>query len=98
MQVSPLILTEKLTMWKSWIGFNASHSSGVIFFGVINFYLAFHYFEIFRSDPFFFLFTILTMGFYVWVAKKYWFKTVLIFLSIALLCLIASTILVIAKI
>jgi hypothetical protein len=79
MQVSPLILTEKLTMWKSWIGFNASHSSGVIFVGVVNFYLAFHYFEILQSDPFFFLFTILTMGFYVWVAKKYWFKTVLIF-------------------
>jgi len=93
MKTSSLILTNKLTMWKSWIGFNATHSSGAIFIGVLNFYLALSYFEILQSDYFLRLFTILTMGFYVWIAKKYWFKTVLILLSIAWLCFIISYIL-----
>jgi hypothetical protein len=29
-----LVLTAETTMWKAWIGFNASHSLGVILFGV----------------------------------------------------------------
>jgi hypothetical protein len=98
MKASTLILTDKLNMWSSWIGFNATHSSGAIFLGVVNFYLAYRYFEILQSDPFFFLFTIVTMGFYVWVAKKYWFNTVLVLLSIALLCFVSAAVLSAAKI
>jgi hypothetical protein len=40
MKTSFPILTQKTTMWKAWIGFNASHSSGAMFIGIINFYLA----------------------------------------------------------
>lgn len=98
MKISPLNLTNKLTLWKSWIGFNATHSSGAIFIGVANFYLACNYFEILQSDRFLPLFTILTIAFYVWVAKKYWFNTVFILLSITLLCFISSYMLIISKI
>lgn len=84
------ILTRETTMWKGWIGFNASHSSGAIFIGLLNFYLAVNYFTLFQSDNFFFLFNILTIGFYVWLAKKYWFKIPLIGISITLICFIAS--------
>ena len=31
-----LVLTKETTMWKAWIGFNASHSSGAIFIGIMN--------------------------------------------------------------
>jgi hypothetical protein len=41
MKTSFPILTKKTTMWKAWTGFNASHSSGAMFIGIINFYLAF---------------------------------------------------------
>lgn len=67
-------ITKETTMWKAWIGFNASHSSGAMFIGIINFYLAVEYFPVFQSDHLFFIFNILTVGFYVWLAKKYWFK------------------------
>lgn len=97
MNVSPLVLTERLTMWKSWVGFNATHSSGVIFIGVINFYLAVNYFEILRSDRFIAVFTILTIGFYAWVAKKYWFKTVVAGILTAWICFVSSYILVLIK-
>jgi hypothetical protein len=38
-QVSPVI-TRQTTMWKAWVGFNASHSLGLILFGAIYGYLA----------------------------------------------------------
>lgn len=83
-------LTKETTIWKAWIGFNASHSIGAMFIGVINFYLAYTYFSIFQSDHFFFIFNILTISLYVWLAKVYWFKIPLIGTSIALICFIVS--------
>lgn len=93
MKISHPILTKETTMWKGWIGFNASHSSGAMFIGIINFYLAFAYFSTFQSDHFFFIFNILTVGFYVWLAKKYWFKIPLIGILITLLCYVTAYIL-----
>jgi len=87
-------LTKQTTMWKAWIGFNASHSIGIIFIGIINFYLASRYFLILQSSHFFFLFNILTIGFYVWLAKKYYFKVPLIGISLTFVCFIISYILV----
>jgi hypothetical protein len=40
MRQMPLRLTAQTTMWKAWIGFNASHSLGLILFGAIYGYLA----------------------------------------------------------
>ena len=93
MKTSFLILTKETTFWKAWIGFNASHSSGVIFIGIINFYLAAQYFAVLQSAHFFFIFNILTMGFYAWLARKYWFKIPLAGILIALVCFIVSYIL-----
>ena len=90
MQASSPILTKDVTMWNAWIGFNASHSAGGIFIGVINFYLANQYFAILEADHFFFLFNILTICFYVWVARKYWFKTPFIGLVLTLICFIIA--------
>ena len=83
-------LTKETTIWKAWIGFNASHSIGVIFIGIINLYLAFEYFSILQSDHFFFIFNILTISFFVWLAKLYWFKIPLIGTSITLICYMLS--------
>ncbi|NML41159.1 hypothetical protein HHL17_28455 [Chitinophaga sp. G-6-1-13] len=93
MKSSPLQMTEQLTMWKSWIGFNATHGSGAAFIGIINFYLALHNFSLLMSSQFLLLLTLLTMGFYVWVARKYWFKPVFVIITVAWVCFIASYIL-----
>lgn len=90
MKTSHLNLTKETTIWKAWIGFNASHSIGVIFIGVINFYLAFKYFSTLQSDHFFFIFNILIIGVYVCLSKIYWFKIPLIGTLIALVCYILS--------
>ena len=38
-EVSP-VLTSETTMWKAWIGFNASHSLGAMLFAAVFGYLA----------------------------------------------------------
>ncbi|NLR82781.1 LIC_13387 family protein [Chitinophaga eiseniae] len=93
MRDSSLLISEKLMMWKSWIGFNATHSSGTAFIGIGNFYLALNCFVFLRSSQFLLLLTILTVGFYVWVAWKYWLSVVLIMLSVAWVCFIVAYIL-----
>jgi hypothetical protein len=33
-EISPVV-TRETTMWKAWVGFNASHSYGAILFGLV---------------------------------------------------------------
>ncbi|UFH54487.1 LIC_13387 family protein [Spirosoma sp. KNUC1025] len=93
MKSSSPILTREITMWKAWIGFNGSHSSGVMFIGIINFYVALRYFNVLQSDHFFFVFNILTIGFYLWLAEKYWFNIPFLGLLLTLVCFTASYVL-----
>ncbi|WP_160712575.1 LIC_13387 family protein [Chitinophaga solisilvae] len=90
MKHDTLLLTDKLNMWKSWIGFNATHSIGAVFTGIVNFYLAVKYPSLLQSDPFIPLLTILIIGGYVWIAAKYWFHVVLTLLFIAWICFLAA--------
>ena len=90
MKNSSPILTNDTTMWKAWIGFNASHSSGAIFIGVLNLFLAFKYFSTLQSEHFFFIFNLLTIAFYLWLAKKYWFKIPFIGILISFTCYAVS--------
>jgi hypothetical protein len=50
-EVSPVI-TRETTMWKAWIGFNASHSYGAILFGLVYGYLAVFHTAFLLRDPF----------------------------------------------
>lgn len=93
MKKSSVVLTEELTMWKAWMGFNATHSSGAMFIGITNFYLALTSFTFLQSSQFLLICTLLAMVFYVWVAAKYWMKIVLGMLSVATACFIVAYIL-----
>jgi hypothetical protein len=90
MAASPLVLTKKTTMWKAWVGFNASHSIGVLFSGLINLYIVFNYFDVFQLDHIYLLFNIIVAGFYVWLGKKYWFNVPFLGALITLICYVLS--------
>ena len=71
-QVSPVI-TRRTTMWKAWVGFNASHSSGLILFGTVYGYLALAHSDfLFQSVFLLSLGLILLLG-YVFLARRYFF-------------------------
>jgi hypothetical protein len=38
-QIAP-VMTKETTMWRCWVGFNASHSMGLILFGLVFGFLA----------------------------------------------------------
>jgi hypothetical protein len=72
MTVSPVI-TGETTMWRAWIGFNATHSLGLILFGAIFGYLAMRH-----SAFLFHSWFLLALGFalllsYAVIAKLYFF-------------------------
>ena len=50
-QISPVI-TKETTMWRAWVGFNASHSMGAILFGLIYGYLAIAQSQLLFHSPF----------------------------------------------
>jgi hypothetical protein len=74
MAVSPVISPET-TMWRTWIGFNATHSFGLIFFGALYGYLALrHSTFLFHSWFLIALGFILLLGYAV-VARLYFFSS-----------------------
>src|SRR5215213_814716 len=73
-EVSPVI-SRQTTMWKAWVGFNASHGCGAILFGAVYGYLALaHSAFLFQSIFLLSLGLLLLFG-YVFLAKRYWFRT-----------------------
>lgn len=72
-EVSPVI-TRETTMWKAWVGFNASHSFGAILFGAVYGYLSLaHSAFLFQSTFLLSLGLLLLFG-YVFLGKLYWFS------------------------
>lgn len=74
MQAVHPVLTRETTMWKAWVGFNASHSMGAMLFGLVYGFLALaHPSLLFASNY------LLTLGFVmlaglVWLANRFWFR------------------------
>lgn len=62
------VLTADTTMWNAWIGFNASHSAGAIFIGLINIILTIQNFSVIRNSILILLLNVVTAGFYLWLA------------------------------
>lgn len=87
-------LTRDTTMWKAWIGFNASHSIGAMFFGAATIYLVLFQFSILSSSAFYMVLCTLDALFYLFLALKYWFRTPLIGISISTLCFVVSLLLI----
>lgn len=96
MKTSFPVLTKQTTMWKAWTGFNASHSSGAIYIGLVNLFVAIRYFDV-LLNPLFLSLNIVTVLFYLWLAKKYWFSTPFIGILIATCCFMVAAFLLLSN-
>lgn len=72
-EVSPVI-TRETTMWKAWVGFNASHSCSAILFGAVYGYLALAHSAFLFQSTFLLALGLLLLAGYVVLAKRYWFR------------------------
>jgi hypothetical protein len=88
-QSSPVI-TKETTMWRCWVGFNASHSMGLILFGLIFGYLALAHGQLLFRSPFLLIVGLAMLGGFVVLAKVYWFSAPFKGVSISLACYVAS--------
>jgi hypothetical protein len=72
-EVSP-VLTRETTIWRAWVGFNASHSYGAILFGLVYGYLAVAQSSLLFQSPFLLLVGLLLLAGYTVLGKVYWFS------------------------
>ena len=88
-QVSPVI-TKETTMWRAWVGFNASHSMGLILFGVVFGFLALAHGQLLFRSPFLLVVGLAFLVGFVVLCKVYFFRVPLMGISISLACYVAS--------
>jgi len=72
-QVNP-VLTRQTTMWKAWVGFNASHSLGAILFGLLYGFLALAHPSWLLQSPTLLAIGWLVLGSYALLSRAYWFS------------------------
>ena len=87
--VAPVITTQT-TIWKMWMGFNVSHSMGLLFFG-----LTYNFLAIAHSELLFQSLILQAIGFgmlagYVVLARLYWFIAPFAAYSLALILYLGS--------
>ncbi len=76
-EVSP-VDTHQTTMWKAWIGFNASQSLGLMLFGLLYGYLSIFQFQVLLQAWFLLLVGAIFLGGIVVLAKRYLFSIPLV--------------------
>ena len=88
-QISPVI-TNETTMWRCWVGFNATHSMGLILFGLVFGYLALAHNELLFQSPFLLVVGLATLGALAVLCKVYFFSAPLTGVCISLACYLVS--------
>jgi hypothetical protein len=74
MQQTTPFITRDTTMWKAWIGFNASHSYGAMLFGLVWGYLALWQPGVLTQSRFLQGLGLALLAAYVHLGWRYWFS------------------------
>jgi hypothetical protein len=91
-QISPVI-TKETTMWRCWVGFNATHSMGLILFGLIFGFLALAHGQLLFHSPFLLVVGLTMLGGLAVLFKVYFFSAPFTGICISLACYVASIVL-----
>lgn len=88
-EVHPVI-TRQTTMWRAWIGFNASHSMGAILFGLVYGFLAIAHPDILFGSTFLLAVGLVMLSGFVVLGKLYWFRVPFAGIVVSLAFYVAS--------
>jgi len=88
-QISPVI-TKQTTMWRCWVGVNASHSMGLILFGLVFGFLAVAHSQLLFQSLFLLVVGVAMLGGSALLCKIYFFNVPFAGISVSLACYIAS--------
>ena len=90
-EISP-VLTNETTIWRCWIGFNASHSLGAMLYGLIYGFLAIAHRSLLFSSPYLLVVGLIMVAGFFALAKAFWFSIPFVGTGISLACYVASII------
>lgn len=85
MRLTPMRISAQTTTWDAWIGFNFSHSLGLILFGLVFGYLVICRWDVLHRSYFLILVGFLVLLAYVVLARVCWFRAPFIGVSCAIL-------------
>jgi len=89
----PPVITKETTMWRAWVGFNATHSMALILFGLVFGFLALAQAQLLFKSPFLLAVGLAMLVGLVVLCKVYFFSVPLTGVSISLACYVASIVL-----
>jgi hypothetical protein len=92
MRGTPLRITRETTVWRAWIGFNASHSLGAIVFAAFVALLAWTRMDVLRAQPAFAWLAAGNALAWLALARAYWFRIPFVGLAVASACLLAAAV------
>jgi hypothetical protein len=84
------VITKETTMWRGWVGFNASHSMGLILFGLVFGFLALAHSQFLFESPFLLVVGLAMLSGWVVLCKVYFFSAPLTGVGISLACYVVS--------
>lgn len=87
-------ITKETTVWRAWIGFNASHSLGAILFAAIYIPLAFSHIEFIVNNSWFAVLPSVVGFSYLLLAKNYWFKIPFFGILFSTICFVGAFVLI----
>jgi hypothetical protein len=90
MSEEPLRLAPQTTIWRSWLGFNLSHSLGLLVFGGLLSTLALSDFSLIRSSLFLQLMTLAVSLAYVALSLRFWFWVPAVASGVGFVCFLGS--------
>jgi len=87
-------ITKETTVWRAWVGFNASHSLGAILFAAIYIPLAFSHIQFIANNNWFAVLPSIVGISYLILAKNYWFKIPFFGILISTICFVGAFVLI----
>ena len=90
MQATHLRLTRETTVWRAWIGFNASHSVGALVFAAFVIGLAGWRMDVLRADPAFAWLAAINSAAWLVLARRYWFRIPFVGLLLSTACFVVA--------
>jgi hypothetical protein len=91
-----ILLTRRVTVWRAWVGFNLSHSLGLLLFGIVVLLVGRSEASFREQAGVFLPVAIVVSTFYLLLAARYWFRSPVIGIAAAGACFVASWVLFLA--
>jgi hypothetical protein len=91
MQESSIAIHPQANLWKAWLGFNLSHSLGIVMFGGTLLVIGLFYFPLFAQSLWLQGYALLIAATYLILSLKFWFSRPAIGSGIALTCFVIAS-------